>query len=145
QMLDASHFFIVLPDGIGHGGSSKPSDGLEDKFPRYDYDDMITAQYRLLTEGLGVKRLRLVMGTSMGGMHTWMWGEKYPKFMDGLMPLASAPAQIAGRNRFFRRMIIDSLRNDPVNGLKTATYALTMMTSSPLQMQKEGPSLKEAD
>src|SRR4051794_27009780 len=96
QLLDAARYFIVLPDGIGHGQSSKPSDGLRMHFPRYNYDDMVTAQYRLLTEGLQVNHLFLVMGTSMGGMHTWVWGEKYPSFMDGLVPLASAPTQIAG-------------------------------------------------
>jgi len=145
QLLDASRYYIVLPDGIGHGKSSKPSDGLGDKFPHYDYDDMVTADYRLLTEGLGVKHLRLVMGTSMGGMHSWMWGERYPDFMDALMPLASAPVQIAGRNRFFRRMMIDALRNDPVNGLRTAVYILTIMTSSSLQLQKEAPTRDAAD
>ncbi len=145
QLLDASRYFIVLPDGIGHGRSSKPSDGLNEKFPHYDYDDMVTADYRLLTEGLGVKHLRLVMGTSMGGMQTWMWGEKYPDFMDALMPLASAPVQIAGRNRFFRRMMIDALRNDPVNGLRTAIYILTIMTSSSLQLQKDAPTRDQAD
>jgi homoserine O-acetyltransferase/O-succinyltransferase len=145
QVLDATKFFIVLPDGIGHGKSSKPSDELGDRFPHYDYDDMVTAQYRLLTEGLGVKHLRVVMGTSMGGMHTWVWGEKYPSFMDGLMPLASAPVEIAGRNRYFRRMIMDALRSDPVNGLRTATYILTIMTSSPLQMHKQAPTREQAD
>src|SRR5512141_484153 len=101
QLLDATTHFIILPDGIGHGQSSKPSDGLRMKFPRYTYDDMVEAQYRLVTEGLGVDHLRLVMGTSMGAMHTWVWGYTYPDFMDALMPLASAPVEIAGRNRFF--------------------------------------------
>ncbi len=145
QLLDAATHFIVLPDGIGHGKSSKPSDGLGEKFPRYDYDDMVTAQYRLLTEALGVKHLRLVTGTSMGGMQTWVWGEKYPDFMDALMPLASAPVEIAGRNRFFRRMIVDALRTDPVNGLRTAIDILVIMTSSPLAMQKQGPTRDQAD
>jgi len=145
QLLDATRYFIVLPDGIGHGKSSKPSDGLKEKFPRYDYDDMVVAHHQLLTEGLGVKHLRLVTGTSMGGMQTWVWGEKYPDFMDALMPLASAPVEIAGRNRFFRRMIIDALRTDPVNGLRTATYILTIMTSSPLQMHKQAPTRDQAD
>jgi len=145
QLLDANRYFIILPDGIGHGKSSKPSDGLGDRFPRYDYDDMVTADYRLVTEALGVKHLRLVMGTSMGGMHTWVWGERYPDFIDALMPLASAPVQIAGRNRFFRRMMIDALRDDPVNGLRTAIYILTIMTSSSLQMQKQGTTRDEAD
>jgi homoserine O-acetyltransferase len=99
QPLDATKFFIVLPDGIGHGKSSKPSDGLHAMFPRYDYRDMVEAQFRLLTDGLGVNHVRLVMGTSMGGMHTWLWGESHPDFMDALMPLASLPTQISGRNR----------------------------------------------
>lgn len=144
-VLDATKYFIILPDQIGHGKSTKPSDGLGDKFPHYDYDDMVTADYRTITEGLGVKRLRLVMGTSMGAMHTWMWGEKYPDFMDALMPLASAPVEIAGRNRYMRRMIMDALRTDPVNGLRTAADILMIMTSSPLQMYKQAPTLEKAD
>jgi homoserine O-acetyltransferase/O-succinyltransferase len=145
QLLDAARYFIVVPDGIGHGKSSKPSDGLGDKFPHYDYDDMVAADYRLLTEGLGAKHLRLVMGTSMGGMQTWLWGETYADFMDALMPLASAPVQIAGRNRFFRRMMIDALKNDPVNGRRTAVDILAIMTSSSLQLQKEAPTRDAAD
>ncbi len=104
QPLDATKYFIVMADGIGHGKSSKPSDGLRAKFPRYGYNDMVDAQHRLLTEGLGVNHLRLVMGTSMGGMHTWVWGERYPEFMDALLPLASLPTQISGRNRVWRRI-----------------------------------------
>src|SRR5215469_7044425 len=113
QPLDITRYYLIIPDGIGHGKSSKPSDGLRAKFPNYGYQDMVEAQYRLVTEGLGVNHLRLVMGTSMGGMHTWMWGEKHPDFMDALMPLASEPTQISGRNRIWRRMIIDSIRNSP--------------------------------
>jgi homoserine O-acetyltransferase len=113
QLLDGTKHFIILPDGIGHGKSSKPSDGMHVRFPRYTYEDMVVAQHRLLTEKLGVNHARLVMGTSMGGMHTWMWGEMYPDFMDALMPLASLPVQIAGRNRVLRRMIVDPIRNDP--------------------------------
>ena len=113
QPLDATKFFIVLPDDIGHGKSSKPSDGMHAKFPRYGYRDMVEAEYRLLTEGLGVNHARLIMGTSMGGMHTWLWGEIHPDFMDALMPLASLPTQISGRNRAWRRIIIDAIRNDP--------------------------------
>ena len=113
QLLDANRCYIILPDGIGHGRSSKPSDGLRARFPRYTYDDMVRAQYRLLTEKLGVNHLRLVMGTSMGGMQSWMWGYLYPTFMDALLPLASTPVQIAGRNRMTRRMIIDGIRQDP--------------------------------
>src|SRR5206468_685907 len=116
QPLDTTKYFIVLPDGIGHGKSSKPSDGLHAKFPRYGYLDMVEAQYRLLTEGLGVNHARLVMGTSMGGMHTWLWGELHPDFMDSLMPLASLPTQISGRNRAWRRIVIDAIRNDPAWG-----------------------------
>ena len=113
QPLDAARYFIVLPDGIGHGKSSKPSDGLHAHFPQYGYNDMIQAQYLLLTQGLKVNHARLIMGTSMGGMHTWLWGEQHPQFMDALMPLASLPTQISGRNRVWRRLIIDAIRNDP--------------------------------
>ncbi|HEY7546189.1 MAG TPA: alpha/beta fold hydrolase [Blastocatellia bacterium] len=155
QPLDAATHFIILPDNIGHGQSSKPSNGLHARFPHYGYTDMVTAQYRLLTEGLGVNHLRLVMGTSMGGMHTWLWGEKYPDFMDALMPLASLPVQIAGRNRMMRRMVIDSIKNDPEwnngeyktqpRGLAAAIYTLLFMTSSPLQWQKQAPTRDAAD
>ncbi len=155
QLLDTSRYFILLPDGIGHGESSKPSDGLHVRFPHYGYHDMITAQYRLLTEGLGVNHLRLVMGTSMGGMHTWLWGERYPDFMDALMPLASLPVQIAGLNRMRRRMILDSIRNDPdwkngeyaaqPRGVIGAIYGLILMGASPLQYQKQAPDRDTAD
>jgi homoserine O-acetyltransferase len=113
QALDASKYFIILPDAIGAGGSSKPSDGLRAKFPRYNYDDMVEAQYRLVTEGLGLRHLRLVMGNSMGGMHTWIWGEKHPKAMDALVPMASQPTEMSSRNWMMRRLIVDSIRNDP--------------------------------
>ena len=155
QILDGNKHFIILPDGIGHGRSSKPSDGLHAKFPHYTYDDMVLAQYKLLTEKLGVNHLRLVMGTSMGAMHTWVWGETYPDFMDALMPLASNPVQIAGRNRVIRKMIIDSIRNDPEwkdgeytkqpSGLIPALYGLMLMTSAPLQWQKQFPTRDAAD
>jgi len=155
QLLDASRYFIVLPDGIGHGQSSKPSDGLHTRFPRYEYDDMVRAHYLLLTQHLGVNHLRLVIGTSMGGMHSWVWGETYPDFMDALMPLASLPVQIAGRNRMMRRMIIDSIRSDPEwkngeyssqpRGLVAAHYILMMMSSSALQWQKQAPTRDAAD
>ncbi len=155
QPLDTTKFFIVLPDGIGHGKSNKPSDGMHAKFPHYGYLDMIEAQYRLLTEGLGVNHARLVMGTSMGGMHTWLWGELHPDFMDALMPLASLPTQISGRNRAWRRIIIDSIRNDPAwNGgeyktqppsLRTAAEILWFMSSNPVLRQKEAPTLAKAD
>src|SRR6267378_5086532 len=113
QLLDATKYYIILPDGIGHGRSSKPSDGLHARFPHYTYDDMVAAQHELLTKKLGVNHLRLVMGTSMGGMQTWVWGETYPDFMDALMPLASNPVEIAGRNRIWRRMAMDTIRDDP--------------------------------
>lgn len=113
QLLDTTRYFIVMPDGIGHGKSSKPSDGLRAKFPKYGYRDMVEAQHRLIADGLKIDHLRLVMGTSMGGMHSWMWGERYPDMMDALFPLASVPGPIAGRNRMWRRMIIDAIRTDP--------------------------------
>ncbi len=113
QPLDAAKYFIILPDALGHGKSSKPSDGLKAKFPKYDYADMVDAHYRLLTEGMGVKHVRVVMGNSMGGMHTWLWGEKYPDFMDALVPMASQPTPMSARNWMMRRLIIDSVKNDP--------------------------------
>jgi homoserine O-acetyltransferase len=156
QLLDATKYFIVLPDGIGHGRSSKPSDGLHTRFPRYTYDDMVRAQHQLLTEGLQVGHLRLVLGTSMGAMQCWVWGEQYADFVDGLVPLASAPTMIAGRNRVMRTMIMDSIKNDPAwnhgeykdqpnEGLVGAINILMMMTSSPLQWHKNGPTREEAD
>src|SRR5256886_3532871 len=158
QPLDATKFFIVLPDGIGHGKSSKPSDGLHAKFPRYGYLDMVEAQYRVLTEGLGVNHARLVMGTSMGGMHTWLWGELHPDFMDALMPLASLPTQISGRNRAWRRTVIDAIRNDrawsggeyPAGAgqppsLRTAAEMLWFMSSNPVLRQKDAPTLAKTD
>ena len=113
QPLDATKYYIILPDAIGAGKSTKPSDGLRAKFPKYNYDDMVLAQYRLVTEGLGLRHLRLVLGNSMGGMHTWIWGVKYPDFMDALVPMASQPTEMSGRNWMTRRMLIDSIRNDP--------------------------------
>jgi len=155
QLLDAGRYYIILPDAIGHGKSSKPSDGLHARFPHYRYDDMVRADYLLVHDGLGVDHLRLVMGTSMGAMHTWVWGEMYPDFMDALMPLASAPVEIAGRNRMFRAIAIDAIRGDPEwqngeytsppLGLIAAQYALFMMTSSPLQLHKANPTHEKAD
>jgi homoserine O-acetyltransferase len=155
QLLDATKYFIILPDDIGHGKSSKPSDGLHQKFPKYTYEDMVRGEYRLVTEGLGVNHMRLVMGTSMGAMHTWLWGYMYPDFMDALMPLASAPVEIGGRNRMLRKMVIDSLRKDPefndgeytkpLKGMFPAQFALFMMTSSPLQLLKQSPTREQAD
>jgi homoserine O-acetyltransferase len=156
QPLDASRYYIILPDAVGHGKSSKPSDGLHMKFPHYDYEDMVRGDYALIHDGLKVDHLRLVMGTSMGAMHTWVWGELYPTFMDALMPLASAPVEIAGRNRMLRAMIIQAIRSDPdwnngeytkppLNGLVASEYALWMMTSSPLQLHKTNPTHEKAD
>jgi len=155
QPLDATKYFIVLPDGIGHGKSSKPGDGLHAKFPDYGYLDMVEAQYRLLTEGLGVNHARLVMGTSMGGMHTWLWGEVHPEFMDALMPLASLPTQIAGRNRAWRRLAIDAIRHDPEwqggeyktqpQSLRTGAQMLYLMSSNPVLRQAETPTLAGTD
>jgi homoserine O-acetyltransferase len=113
QALDAGKYYLILPDALGHGKSAKPSDGLRTKFPAYNYDDMVEAQYRLVSEGLGVKHLRLVLGNSMGGMNAWMWGEKYPDFMDALVPMASQPSEMSSRNWMMRRIIIDAIRNDP--------------------------------
>lgn len=113
QPLDATRYFIILPDALGHGKSSKPSDGLRARFPEYDYDDMVLAQYRLVTEGLGLRHLRLVLGNSMGGMQAWLWGVDHPDFMDGLVPMASTPIEMAGRNWLTRRMIVDTIRADP--------------------------------
>ncbi len=113
QPLDASKYFIIIPDSVGHGKSSKPSDGTKAKFPKYDYTDMVDAQYRLVKEGLGIKHLRLVIGNSMGGMHTWIWGERYPGFMDALVPMASQPTAMAARNWMLRRIMLDTIRNDP--------------------------------
>ncbi|HYM26157.1 MAG TPA: alpha/beta fold hydrolase [Vicinamibacterales bacterium] len=156
QLLDATKYYIILPDGIGHGKSSKPSDGLRAKFPHYTYDDMVRAQHALLTDGLKVNHLRLVLGTSMGAMHCWVWGEMYPDFADGLVPLASAPTEIAGRNRVMREMIMTSITSDPLynhgdyteeprEGLVGAINLLMMMTSSPLQWHKTAPTRGAAD
>ena len=155
QLLDATKYFLILVDNIGHGASSRPSDGLRAKFPKYGYRDMVTAQHRLLTEGLGVTHLRLVIGTSMGGMHSWLWGEMYPDFMDALMPLASLPTQIAGRNRMWRRIAIDAIRSDPEwldgnytaqpRGLRTAAAMLNFMSSNPVLHQAAAPTLDAAD
>ncbi|HEY0995584.1 MAG TPA: alpha/beta fold hydrolase [Gemmatimonadaceae bacterium] len=154
--LDTATHYVIFPDGIGHGASSKPSDGMRVRFPKYTYDDMVEAQYRLLTEGLGVNHLRLILGTSMGCMHAWIWGEEHPGFVDGLVPLACAPAAIAGRNRMIRRMIIDDIEQDPewtggdyerqpVRGLRAAMGQLFIMTSAPLVQQRQFPTRAAAD
>ena len=155
QPLDTTAWYVILPDGIGHGQSSRPSEGLHARFPHYTYDDMVDAQHRLLVEHLGVTHLRLVMGTSMGGMHSWVWGERYPGFMDALVPLASAPTAIAGRNRMIRRMAMDDIRLDPEwkggdyaaqpRGLRAALQMLWIMTSAPLVQQHDAPTRDRAD
>lgn len=155
QLLDAERYFIILPDNVGHGQSSKPSDGMRMKFPKYRYTDMVRLQHLLVTEGLGVSHLRIVMGTSMGAMHTWMWGYLYPDFMDGLVPLASNPVEIAGRNRVWRKLLVDAIVTDPTwkngdyaeqpQGLRNAIGFLLMATSVPLQWQKQFPTAAAAD
>ena len=155
QPLDVTRYCVIIPDNLGHGQSSKPSDGLRAAFPHYGYRDMVDAQYRLLTEGLHVNHLRLVMGTSMGGMHTWLWGETHPEFMDALLPLASLPTQISGRNRVWRRMIIDAIQDSPdwrngnyqtpPSGLRVAAETLYFMGENPVLRLREGPTLRRAD
>jgi homoserine O-acetyltransferase len=156
QLLDTSRYYLILVDGVGHGKSSKPSDGLHARFPSYDYDDMVALHYKLLNEGLGVNHLRLVFGTSMGCMHSFVWGETYPDFMDALMPMACLPVQIAGRNRVWRKMVMDGIRNDPewkgggyttepVQGLRTALDLLLIAGGAPLPMQKSMPTRDDAD
>ena len=155
QPLDTTRYYVVLPDGIGHGLSSRPSEGLHARFPHYTYDDMVDADHRLLTEKLGVHHLRLVMGTSMGGMHSWIWAERYPDFMDAAVPLASVPTAIAGRNRMIRKMAMDDIRNDPEwkggeytappSGLRGALQMLYIMTSAPLVQHRDAPTRDSAD
>jgi homoserine O-acetyltransferase len=155
QPLDASRYFVILPDGVGRGGSSKPSDGLRGKFPHYRYHDIVASEHRLLSEGIGVRHLRLVLGSSMGGMHTWMWGEMYPDLMDGLVPLASQPIAISGRNWMTRRMLIDAIRNDsdwkdgdydhnPSHFVYTAPLR-ALMTESVIQLQASAPTREAGD
>jgi homoserine O-acetyltransferase/O-succinyltransferase len=156
QPLDINRYYIILPDNVGHGKSSKPSEGLRAHFPQYEYDDMVLAQYDLLTQGLGVNHLRLIMGTSMGCMHSWIWGETYPDFMDAMMPLACLPVEIAGRNRIWRKMVIDGIRQDPEwkngeytteprAGLQVSADFLIIAGSAPLLMQKNLPTREAAD
>jgi homoserine O-acetyltransferase len=156
QPLDVEKYFLILPDDIGHGRSSKPSDGLRMKFPRYDYDDMVRSQHRMLTDGLNVNRLRLILGTSMGCMQSFVWGTTYPGFADALMPLACLPTAIAGRNRMMRHMGIQAIEQDPawkggeyteqpLQGLRSANQMLLVMGSSPLQMQKAAPTREQAE
>jgi homoserine O-acetyltransferase len=156
QLLDAGRYFIILPDNIGHGSSSKPSDGMRMRFPQYDYDDMVAAQHALWEKGLRVDHLRLLMGTSMGCMHAWIWAETYPAFMDAVMPLACQPVQIAGRNRIWRKMVMDGIRQDPDwkngeyateprAGLQISTDFLLIAGSAPLGMQKDIATRDSAD
>jgi homoserine O-acetyltransferase len=156
QLLDVTRYYVILPDNIGHGESSKPSDGMHAHFPQYDYDDMVAAQHELLEKGLGVNHLRLILGTSMGCMHSWVWGETYPDFMDALMPLACQPVEIAGRNRIWRKMVIDGIREDPdwKNGeytaqpwgaLKIGAEMFYIAAGSALQMQKNLPTRDATD
>ena len=156
QPLDANRYFIVLPDALGAGKSSKPSDGLRTGFPKYNYDDIVQAHYRLVTEHLGVRRLRLVLGNSAGGMQTWLWGVTYPDFMDALVPMAAQPVEVAGRNWITRRMLIDSIRNDPEwNGgnyikqppsLRAAQMYFSFATSGGTQaIYKAAPTQEKAD
>jgi len=156
QLLDITHYYIILPDNIGHGKSSKPSDGMHAHFPQYEYDDMVAAQHMLVEQGLGVNHLRLIMGTSMGCMHSWIWSETYPDFMDALMPLACLPVQIAGRNRLWRKMLMDGIRQDPDwqngdytteprAGVEIAADMLVIAGSAPLPMQKSLSTRDAAD
>jgi homoserine O-acetyltransferase/O-succinyltransferase len=156
QLLDVSKYYVIIPDNIGHGKSSKPSDGMHAHFPQYEYTDMIALQHELVQNGLGVNHLRLILGTSMGCMHSWMWGETYADFMDALMPLACLPVQIAGRNRIWRKMVIDGIREDPdwKNGdyttepraaLQISADFLLMGTSAPLHLQEDLPTREASD
>src|SRR3954469_13234549 len=156
QPLDASKYFIIIPDSLGHGGSTKPSDGLRAKFPHYNYDDMVEAQHRLLTEGLGIKRVRLIIGNSMGGMHAWIWGEKYPEFMGALAPMASHPTAMAARNWMLRRFMIETIRRDsdyangdyktqPPSMKVAAQFYSTATSGGTLAFQKLAPTGAQAD
>ncbi len=156
QALDATKYFVILPDAIGHGKSSKPSDGLRAKFPQYNYDDMVAAQYRLVTEGLGIRHLRLVMGNSMGGMHTWIWGVRHPEFMDALVPMASQPTAMSSRNWMLRRLITETIRRDPdwnngnyatqPKGAQFASVFYGIATAGgTLAYQKQAPTRELAD
>jgi homoserine O-acetyltransferase len=154
QLLDANRYYIIVPDNVGHGKSTKPSDGLHARFPQYDYDDMVDLQHRLLVDGLKVNHLRLIMGTSMGCMHSFVWGETFPDFMDALMPMACNTIPIAGRNRIIRKIAIDAIIDDPgynggeykvqPAGLNTAIGVYLILMSSPLQLQKDYPTGEQA-
>lgn len=155
QPLDIQRYWIIMPDNVGHGASSKPSDGMRMHFPRYDYDDMVSLQHRLLTEGLHVRRVRLILGTSMGCMHAFVWGETYPNDVAALMPLACEPIEIAGLNRMWRQMVIDGIENDPTwnggnytsqpaQGLRTAASVLVIAGAAPLNFQAQYPTRDQA-
>jgi homoserine O-acetyltransferase len=156
QLLDVARYYIIMPDALGHGASSKPSDGLHARFPQYDYEDMVSAQYALLTQSLSVDHLRLILGTAMGCMHTWLWAERYPGFMDAAMPLACLPVPIAGRNRIWRDLVTDSIRTDPewlqgeyrsepMQALHAAAGFMLIAGSAPIQMQIALPTPAAAD
>jgi homoserine O-acetyltransferase len=155
QLLDAQKYFLIVPDDIGHGKSSKPSDSMRAKFPAYRYADMIEGEHHLVVDGLHINHLRLVMGTSMGGMHAWMWGEEYPDFMDALLPLGSLPAPTSGRNRMWRRMISETIRNDPAwrggnyvsqpPSLRTAAEIMYLMSGNPAMRYRQAPTALAAD
>jgi homoserine O-acetyltransferase len=155
QPLDASRFYVILPDGLGRGGSSKPSDGLHARFPRYGYGDVVAAQHLLVTSGLGVDHLRAVVGTSMGGMMTWMWGERWPGMVDALLPIASQPVQISGRNLLWRKLVAETIRHDPEwsggeyarppQRWLLAVPLFTIMTDSPVRLQRQAPTRQEAE
>lgn len=147
QPLDISRYWIILPDNIGHGQSSKPSDGERMRFPAYDYTDMVAAQHQLLTQGLGIRQMRLIMGTSMGCMHSFLWGEVHPRFSRALLPLACQPIEIGGLNRIWRQLVVDAIRSDPawaggeyaaqpLEGLRTAASLLIVAGAAPLNLQK---------
>jgi homoserine O-acetyltransferase len=156
QPLDATKYYIIIPDGIGHGKSSKPSDGMKTAFPKYNYEDMVDAQYRLVKEGLGIKHLRLVIGNSMGGMHSWIWGVKYPQAMDALAPMAAQPTAMASRNWMLRRMMLETIRNDPdyargnyIGQPRMMKYAINAFalatTGGTLALQAQAPTAAQAD
>jgi homoserine O-acetyltransferase len=156
QLLDVTNFFVILPDDVGHGKSSKPSDGLRMRFPHYDYDDMVALEHALVADGLHVDHLRLVMGTSMGCMHTWLWLEQWPDMMDAGMPLACLPVEIAGRNRYWRKLLMDAIRRDPAwnngdykeqprEGLLAAQSIQAIAGAAPLRMRQEAPTRDQSD
>ena len=145
QPLDAKRYYIVLPDSLGHGRSSKPSDGMRQKFPRYNYDDMVDAAHRLLTEGLKVRRARLVIGNSMGGMQTWIWAQKNPGFMDVAVPMASLPTEMASRNLILRRMLVDSIRRDPKNAQFASVFFGFATNGGNQALYKAAPTREKAE